>query len=63
LLHKGIDQAQEQIIVSTHVLNHVRHFGRVIWLDRGQVRADGAGAEVCAAYEADVASRTASLTP
>jgi len=58
LLHKDIDQAKEQIIVSTHVLSHVRHFGRVIWLDRGQVRADGVGAEVCAAYEADVASRT-----
>jgi biotin transport system ATP-binding protein len=59
LLHKDIDQAKEQIIVSTHVLNHVRHFGRVIWLDHGQVRADGVGTEVCAAYEADVASRTA----
>lgn len=59
LLHKDIDQAAAQILLSTHVLNHVRHFGRVIWLDRGQVRADGAGADVCAAYEADVASRTA----
>jgi biotin transport system ATP-binding protein len=59
LLHKDIDHAKEQVIVSTHVLNHVRHFGRVIWLAHGQVRADGVGAEVCAAYEADVASRTA----
>lgn len=58
LLHKNIDHAKEQIIVSTHVLNHVRHFGRVIWLDQGQVRADGVGSDVCAAYEADVASRT-----
>lgn len=58
LLHHDIDQAKEQVIVSTHVLNHVRHFGRVIWLDRGQVRADGLGAEVCAAYEADVTERT-----
>jgi biotin transport system ATP-binding protein len=45
--------------VSTHVLDHVRHFERVIWLDKGQVRADGAGTDVCAAYEADVAARTA----
>lgn len=58
LLSRDIAQAKEQIIVSTHVLNHVRHFERVIWLDKGQVRADGAGPEVCAAYEADVASRT-----
>ncbi|MGI9150099.1 MAG: energy-coupling factor ABC transporter ATP-binding protein [Limnohabitans sp.] len=56
-LHRDIAQAQEQVFVSTHVLNHVRGFERVIWLDQGQVRADGAGADVCAAYEADVALR------
>jgi biotin transport system ATP-binding protein len=59
LLHRDIEQAKEQIIVSTHVLDHVRHFGRVIWLDKGQVRADGNGHDVCAAYQTDVASRTA----
>ena len=59
LLHKDIEHAKEQIIVSTHVLDHVRHFDRVIWLDKGQVRADGIGSHVCAAYEADVALRTA----
>jgi biotin transport system ATP-binding protein len=59
LLHRDIAQANAQIMVSTHVLDHVRHFERVIWLDKGQVRADGAGPEVCAAYEADVAARTA----
>jgi biotin transport system ATP-binding protein len=59
LLHRDIAQAKAQIMVSTHVLDHVRHFERVIWLDKGQVRADGAGLDVCAAYEADVAARTA----
>ena len=59
LLHRDIANAKEQIMVSTHVLDHVRHFERVIWLDKGQVRADGAGTDVCAAYEADVAARTA----
>lgn len=59
LLRRDIADAKEQIIVSTHVLSHVRHFERVIWLDQGQVRADGAGQEVCAAYEADVALRCA----
>jgi biotin transport system ATP-binding protein len=58
LLHRDIANAKEQIMVSTHVLGHVRHFERVIWLDKGQVRADGAGTDVCAAYEADVAART-----
>ena len=57
LLSRDIAQASQQVIVSTHLLNHVRHFERVIWLDQGRVRADGDGHRVCAAYEADVATR------
>jgi biotin transport system ATP-binding protein len=57
LLRKEIAAAQQQIIVSTHVLDHVRHFERVIWLDKGRVRADGSGKAVCAQYETDVAAR------
>jgi biotin transport system ATP-binding protein len=59
LLRQEIATAPQQIIVSTHVLDHVRHFERVIWLDHGRVRADGLGAEVCAQYETDVATRAA----
>lgn len=58
-LAADIAGAPQQIIISTHVLDHVRHFERVIWLERGRVRADGAGPEICAAYEADVAARWA----
>jgi biotin transport system ATP-binding protein len=57
LLAQEIQQAPQQIIVSTHVLNHVRHFERVVWLAEGQVRGDGPGQEVCAAYEVDIARR------
>ena len=57
LLRQEIAVAPQQIMVSTHVLDHVRHFERVIWLDHGRVRADGLGAKVCAQYEADVAER------
>lgn len=57
LLRQEIASATQQVIVSTHVLDHVRHFERVVWLDKGHVRADGLGADVCAQYEADVASR------
>jgi ABC transporter related len=32
----------------------VRTYPRVLWLDQGQVRADGNGPDVCAAYEAHV---------
>ena len=58
-LARDIAAAPQQCLVSTHLLDHVRGFGRVIWLDQGRVRADGPGAEVCAAYEADVATRVA----
>ena len=56
-LARDIAQAPQQVIVSTHLLDHVRHFERVLWLDQGHIRADGYGAEVCAAYEADVYQR------
>ncbi len=57
VLRKEIAAAPQQVIVSTHVLDHVRHFERVIWLDKGCIRADGLGADVCAQYEADVSAR------
>lgn len=60
-LARDIAQAPQQIIVSTHLLEHVRHFERVLWLDAGQLRADGPGATVCAAYEADVRQRLQAL--
>lgn len=60
-LAQDIAQAPQQVLVSTHVLDHVRGFERVIWLDCGKVREDGPGAEVCAAYEANVALRLASM--
>lgn len=59
LLSRDIAQAPQQVLVSTHLLQHVRDFKRVIWLDKGCVRADGPGHSVCAAYEADVAQRLA----
>lgn len=59
-LAADIEAARQQVVVSTHVLAHVRHFERVIWIDRGRVRGDGPGAEVCARYEDDVRVRVAS---
>ena len=54
--------ADQQLIFSTHVLDQVVDFERVIWLERGSVRADGSGREVCQAYRDEVrrcASQTA----
>ena len=59
LLSRDIAQASQQVMVSTHLLQHVRDFDRVIWLDKGRVCADGPGRSVCAAYESDVAMRLA----
>lgn len=58
-LQRAIDRAEQKVIVSTHQLDHVRGFGRVIWIENGRVRADGPGHEVCAAYELDVGLRLA----
>lgn len=60
-LARDIAKAEQQVIVSTHLLEHVRSFPRVIWMEQGQIRADGPGPEVCAAYEANVRARIAAL--
>ena len=60
-LAQDIDAAPQQILVSTHVLDHVRSFERVLWLEQGRIRGDGPGAEVCRAYEADVAARLSEI--
>ena len=56
-LSAALALAPQQVVISTHVLSHVRHFERVVWLADGQVRADGPGDAVCAAYEQDVEIR------
>lgn len=57
-LARQILASTQQLIFSTHVLEQVRDFERVLWLDKGQVRADGAGREICEAYCADVLRRS-----
>lgn len=52
-----LEATPQQIILSTHQLEHVHGFGRVLWLEHGGVRADGPGSEVCAAYAEHVHQR------
>lgn len=59
LLHADMARVPQHIIVSTHVLEHLSSFDRIIWLDKGQVRADGDPYTVCRLYRADVAARAA----
>lgn len=58
-LAEDIAACGQQVVVSTHVLEHVRDYPRVIWLHEGRVQADGPGRDVCAAYEAAVAQQVA----
>lgn len=60
-LESDIHACAQQVIVSTHILEPIRDYPRVIWLDGGSVRADGPGRQVCAAYEAAVAQQVAQL--
>ena len=62
-LATDIRRADQQVIASTHVLDHVRGWERVLWLHHGEIRGDGPGHEVCAAYEAHVLSLTAAMEP
>ena len=54
-----LEASDHQILVSTHLLEHVYDFERVLWLDQGRVRGDGPGREVCGAYAEDVRERAA----
>lgn len=58
-LAQRILASPQQLVFSTHVLEQVRGFERVLWLDDGRVRADGPGPAVCDAYRADVQRRCA----
>ncbi|RQO59445.1 ABC transporter ATP-binding protein [Variovorax sp. KBW07] len=52
-----LEATDQQIVLSTHLLDHVNDFERVLWLEQGKVRADGPGREVCEAYAANVRER------
>jgi len=54
-----LEASDHQILVSTHLLEHVYDFERVLWLEQGKVRADGPGREICEAYAENVRERAA----
>jgi biotin transport system ATP-binding protein len=54
-----LEESDHQILVSTHLLEHVYDFERVLWLEQGKVRADGPGREICEAYAENVRQRAA----
>ena len=58
-LQRELRAAPQQVLVASHILEPLRQFDRVIWLEQGQVRADGPAPDVCNAYAAAVAVRIA----
>ena len=62
-LAQDIATAPQQVLVSTHVLDHVRDFERVIWLEQGRLRGDGPGRDICSAYEASVQEQLLKKSP
>lgn len=58
-LSAQLEATDQQIVLSTHLLAHVHHFERVLWLEQGRVRADGPGRDVCEAYAENVRERAA----
>jgi biotin transport system ATP-binding protein len=45
-----LDALPQQIIMASHDLDLLMGFERIVWLDRGIIRADGTAAEVIGAY-------------
>ncbi|WVN42004.1 energy-coupling factor ABC transporter ATP-binding protein [beta proteobacterium MWH-UniP1] len=52
LVMRVILDLPQQVIFATHDLSLIEEFDRVIWLESGEVRADGKPAEVIPAYRA-----------
>jgi len=49
-----LDALPQRVVMASHDLDLLAGFDRIIWLERGRVRADGPPRRVLAAYEAEV---------
>jgi biotin transport system ATP-binding protein len=60
-LSARLAQLPQQIVMASHDLDLLHDFDRVVWLERGAVRADASPAEVLPLYRAHAATRGAAL--
>jgi biotin transport system ATP-binding protein len=51
----------QQIVMASHDLDLLRDFDRILWLENGQVRADGIPSQVLPDYRAHATARSASM--
>ncbi len=63
-LYQWLERLDQQIVLITHDLEHLRDFDRVIWLDDGKLAMDGGPETVLAAYIKEMKLRSHSdLSP
>lgn len=55
-IQRLLDGLNQRIIMISHDLSLLRSYDRVLWLEGGRLRMDGAPADVLTAYEADLAT-------
>jgi biotin transport system ATP-binding protein len=53
-LHRWLDRLEQTVVLVTHDPTVLAGFDRVIWLDEGRIRRDGAAGEVLAAFAAEM---------
>lgn len=51
-LSRYLDAVEASLVMITHDPAQLAHYNRVLWLDRGEVRRDGAPSDVLAAFKA-----------
>ena len=49
-LFKWLESLDQQLVLVTHEIDHLKEFDRVLWLEKGQLVADGHPSEILPAY-------------
>ena len=49
-LYHWLDELEQQVILVTHDIDHLESYDRILWLEKGQLIADGAPADILPAY-------------
>lgn len=57
-LYQWLEKLDQQLLLITHDLGHLKKFDRIIWLDEGKITMDGEPDTVLAAYAAQMHLRS-----
>lgn len=49
-LFNWLESLEQQLLLVTHDINHLKDFDRILWLEKGQLVADGHPADILPAY-------------